>query len=690
MADARPLKAGVTNEEYQNRRRNVSYYRRRVRILRQEIDELEGAIQALRSGETGSTGTTANIQGATHSGATGTTGSLEEEMGNVPREEREDMLETYEEMLEAKRESLPEMVARLQTAEERLEELYEPRTRGGSKRSGFIQALIAKKKAGKSFNPEANKDGRAKEGLDERFDPKKLKTISRNILQKKGTPLQKKWEQAEIDSHPPSWKPKTKAQPWPNKRIILDDLEATTFERLFDELNMKGKVNKPPASVNTQAKRRNWRTGFIIKQRTLEKIMNALKKVSPFEYERIKDRKYTMYKNPSHGVSQATLKRKVAEKPESRAKRLASARAYKARKKAEKEAEKEANPRTLEGEGRPREVVFWKGAKHAYDQVAPAKIDGFRKIADSPTLDAYLRDADKTILIASRGTNVTDPKDLSADAQLLLNRLPKTARYKKDVEVLQQIMKTYPPSEFEYYLAGHSLSGAIITQLRRDFPMLKEGVAYNPAFQTADLRQQPKGVKRLYVETDFLRNLGGKYFRDAVTIPPDPIKAKGFFDRIRQNLTPAGVRGHSLDNFKKLYPELRGSGLFHEALKFLFPQSLTAKTIRKAELHREERKKLAEAKGMYSRAGIKQEYERKRQLVDQKGARGAGKKKDQIDFGELRWGTFKDLHSRYLRKYPSSKFKTLDKFARYIVKNPKKFSERARKKAQFYINVIKQ
>lgn len=209
----------------------------------------------------------------------------------------------------------------------------------------------------------------------------------------------------------------------------------------------------------------------------------------------------------------------------------------------------------MRGGGAPPERAFFKGATYAYDKVAPNVLgDGYVKIVDTPTFDAYLRRSDKSILLASRGTNITSWGDLKADAQLVANRLRKTNRYAKDVSVLRQIIAKYPPEDgYEYYIAGHSLSVAIATQLKRDFPFIKNAVGYNGAFQPADLAQQAPDIKRLYTDKDFLYNLGGKMFRNVKVIPMTETKAKGFFGRIASTFTPSGIKGHSLSNFKSLY-----------------------------------------------------------------------------------------------------------------------------------------
>lgn len=86
---------------------------------------------------------------------------------------------------------------------------------------------------------------------------------------------------------------------------------------------------------------------------------------------------------------------------------------------------------------------------------------------------------ENTFLIAVRGTY--DFRDVRTDAVLPINALRFTRRYRGDVAIIRQITQKYPPTQYEYYLAGHSLGGAIIRQLKRDFPFFMDAVVYNGA-----------------------------------------------------------------------------------------------------------------------------------------------------------------------------------------------------------------
>jgi len=191
----------------------------------------------------------------------------------------------------------------------------------------------------------------------------------------------------------------------------------------------------------------------------------------------------------------------------------------------------------------PPEKLFFKTAEASYKEAPPNELDGFTLVVSTPTLKAYLKD--KTLLIGLRGTKITDKKDIIADIKLPLNLLKGTDRYKKDKETLQAITKRYPPQDYEYYISGHSLGGAIDNQLKYDFPFIKNAVEYNPAFQSKDLIwSQGRDIKRLYTDKDGLYNLGGKLFVNKQVIPA----------KSSTGLSPIdAISGHILSNFADIY-----------------------------------------------------------------------------------------------------------------------------------------
>jgi hypothetical protein len=65
-----------------------------------------------------------------------------------------------------------------------------------------------------------------------------------------------------------------------------------------------------------------------------------------------------------------------------------------------------------------------------------------------------------------------------------------------------------------------------------------------------------------------------------------------------------------------------------------------------------------------------------------------GSGKDLVDFETIKWGTFTRMFEKFKKENPKARVKDLDAFAHRILKNKKKFSSKAIKKAQFYVNVI--
>jgi hypothetical protein len=170
---------------------------------------------------------------------------------------------------------------------------------------------------------------------------------------------------------------------------------------------------------------------------------------------------------------------------------------------------------------------------------------------NTPTLDAWINWRDNTIMIAVRGTK--DFRDLKANTSLPFNNLTNTQRYKEDRATIEQIIKQFPPSAYEYYLSGHSLGGAVVAQLKKDFPLLKDAVVYNSAYQTNDVIREDPTIKKLYTTDDPLYKLAGRTFKNKVVVPVNAgvlSKIGGIFGSVAR-----GYSGHKLTKFKSLYGE---------------------------------------------------------------------------------------------------------------------------------------
>jgi pimeloyl-ACP methyl ester carboxylesterase len=187
---------------------------------------------------------------------------------------------------------------------------------------------------------------------------------------------------------------------------------------------------------------------------------------------------------------------------------------------------------------KPSDKVFLDVSTQAYKTNPASSVDGFRLLRATTTINAYINDAQKVIIIGVRGTEVKDPGDLKADASLPFNQLKSMSRYTRDAEFVRSVLAQYPGHQV--FLTGHSLGGAIDNQLKRDFPQLRDAVEFNPAFQSKDLVYQQPGIKRFYVSTDPLYKLGGRFFQGNIVVPPGSTTGIGLID---------ALQGHKLAQF---------------------------------------------------------------------------------------------------------------------------------------------
>jgi len=222
--------------------------------------------------------------------------------------------------------------------------------------------------------------------------------------------------------------------------------------------------------------------------------------------------------------------------------------------------------RRMKGKGVPKEKLFYESALKAYDKKAPNVLNGFKKVYDGITLDAYVNEMEKTVMVALRGT--FDSTDLKADVSLPLNKLRETQRYRRDAMELQQIVKRYSPSRYEYYVSGHSLGGAVAMLLKRDYPFIRYGVGYNSAYQPQDVAREDPAVKKIYTNQDPLYQLGGRLFRNIQVIPSVDNAGSVIINYLKGAVGNSGMlsslvgladtalrgyTGHSMETFGRLY-----------------------------------------------------------------------------------------------------------------------------------------
>jgi hypothetical protein len=133
------------------------------------------------------------------------------------------------------------------------------------------------------------------------------------------------------------------------------------------------------------------------------------------------------------------------------------------------------------------------------------QVTGYEILTRSPTIIFYKSITDNTVIIAVRGS--ADTRDwLQTNTLLPFGGLTGTARYKEDKKFVGDNIGKYSNGN-DIYVVGHSLGGVIADQLRRDFPIIKGGFTFNPAFQPQDYFRESK-VDRKYTSRDPLGLLG--------------------------------------------------------------------------------------------------------------------------------------------------------------------------------------
>lgn len=192
-------------------------------------------------------------------------------------------------------------------------------------------------------------------------------------------------------------------------------------------------------------------------------------------------------------------------------------------------------------------------AKESYDKT-PEPYDSSKQqlILNTPTLDVFLNESAKTIIVAIRGTRISDFADLKADASIAFNRLKNSARYMQDKDDFREVVKVYPPSQYTYVLTGHSLGGAILAQFLRDFPFISfaRSVAWNGAVQPGDVFRGEQGHNKYYVLLDPLYRSGGFLLkRNIKTVNGKLIPDRNNWRRWIYPKSSWALKAHKLENF---------------------------------------------------------------------------------------------------------------------------------------------
>ena len=199
------------------------------------------------------------------------------------------------------------------------------------------------------------------------------------------------------------------------------------------------------------------------------------------------------------------------------------------------------------------EKLLYKASVLSYDTHNPIDLNqNFKLKFHSNTLNCYVDESTKQVIIGIRGTNVWDFSDVKADLSLPFNNLHNTNRFQFDDKLMREITEQYPPQQYSYYMSGHSLGTAVMTELMRRYPFVQQAVGYNGAFQPKDFQLKNENIKRLYVDKDPLYRNGGFMFNPVTVIQ---FKSKGFFDWFFNRISgkKEALAAHRLPNFKNYY-----------------------------------------------------------------------------------------------------------------------------------------
>lgn len=192
----------------------------------------------------------------------------------------------------------------------------------------------------------------------------------------------------------------------------------------------------------------------------------------------------------------------------------------------------------------PDERDFNQLAQGAYDATVPPN---YQLIDQSPTIKIYKKNDDNTIVISVRGSY--DLRDWKTNFTALpFNKLNESERYIEDKNFVSNAIQNYSNGN-DIYITSHSLGGAIADQLQRDFPQIKSGLSFNPAFQTKDFfTPQDTKIRRKYQQNDILGMLG-RYLPQATVEKKEP---KNFIEKVIGNRPSIfdRLKGHLLSAFE--------------------------------------------------------------------------------------------------------------------------------------------
>lgn len=124
-------------------------------------------------------------------------------------------------------------------------------------------------------------------------------------------------------------------------------------------------------------------------------------------------------------------------------------------------------------------ALYARMANESYKRTdASDTIDGFTKDKDFSQINAviYTNSQTRTIIMAIRGTNLSNPSDLLTDVSVLTGTLKASKRYKDISDLFNKVYSKYGKYigksllAYKYVITGHSLGSSLALQLLLDNP----------------------------------------------------------------------------------------------------------------------------------------------------------------------------------------------------------------------------
>jgi hypothetical protein len=204
------------------------------------------------------------------------------------------------------------------------------------------------------------------------------------------------------------------------------------------------------------------------------------------------------------------------------------------------------NKRKRGGATTPTKNTLQQMAVASYTTNPPETIGAFKLVKHTATLKFYYDEAKRLMIVAIRGTKLTDKHDIIADALAVSGNLKNSYRYNNDLHQLREVKKEYPHAVF--FGVAHSLGGAILDLFLRN-RLISAGLSYN-GFPEPQERQGNPLHHRIYHTGDFIY----KIFANKIPNTELRTTSEPFWKYLLKYSMPVdvftGIDRHLLDRFK--------------------------------------------------------------------------------------------------------------------------------------------